>query len=130
MTPTTHNRGTPITAGTSGLSIKKVYLKNNKVTPYLRGPIPLMFIQEADRLGGVALLVGLAIWHYRSLKKQLTFPLSLKQIAKFTAASEARNRRGLRALVSGGLIRCEYRIGKSPVLTVPAKWSLTSGGFK
>lgn len=124
MTPIKIDRGTPARVDRGGQYIKRVYLNNNKVPLYLRGPIPAEFIQQADKLGGTALLVGLAVWHYRSLNKASTFPLSYRAIAKFTRASLSRNRRGLVSLIEAGLIDAEVRTGKSHIITIPEKWRI------
>jgi hypothetical protein len=53
---------------------------------YLRGPIPWGWLKKAIEVGAVN--TGLAIWHFRALKKNMTFSASLYQLRKWTGLSK------------------------------------------
>ena len=88
------------------------------VEPYLRGPIPWAWLRGAIAAGSAAQAVGLAIWHYRALKKALDFPVSLRDITKMTDQSANTARRGLQALEEAGLITRTSTTGRKPRISI------------
>jgi hypothetical protein len=84
------------------------------VEPYLRGPIAWAWLRKADTAGAAALLVGLALWHHRALRKRTEYPISLREICRLTAQSPKTARRGLAALEAAGLINRATAPGRKP----------------
>jgi hypothetical protein len=74
----------------------------------------LLRVAGDGRRREVALPVGLALWHYRSLKKATDFPVSLRDICKLTGMSRCTARRGLLALDGAGLIARTDTAGRKP----------------
>jgi hypothetical protein len=68
---------------------------------------------QARRLGVTALLVGLALWHIKGLRKTETFIVSNVMLQEWDIQPDAK-RRALRALERAGLIRVERRGKCSP----------------
>ena len=89
-----------------------------KVEPYLRGPIVWNWIRLAREAGPAALPTGLALWHYRALKRSTTFPASLRDICRLTGQSTDSARRGLAALAAAGLIIRTDCAGRKPRVTL------------
>ena len=89
-----------------------------ETAPYLRGPIPWLWIQRAINLGESALATGLAVWHLRALNGAATFTASLYQLRKWTRLSEKATRSGRQRLEEAGLLSIERPAGQSPVITV------------
>jgi len=92
-----------------------------KRDPYLRGPIPWWWLQQAIAQGGSALATSLAVWHLRSLGRSLTFKASLGQLSKWTRLSEKATRDGLHRLEAAGLVTVARPAGQSPQITLKAK---------
>jgi hypothetical protein len=85
---------------------------------YLRGPIPWNWLKAAIAVGSGALAAGLAIWHFRALKKTTTFSVSLYQLGKWTGQSEKVMREGLHRLEHAELVKVERPPGRSPIITI------------
>ena len=88
------------------------------VEPYLRGPIKWSWLRRAREAGPAALPVGLALWHYRALKKAADFPVSLRDITKMTGQSTNTARRGLMALEGAGLVARTDTTGRKPRVSI------------
>jgi hypothetical protein len=84
---------------------------------FLRGPIPMVWLERAASLPGRALHVGIMLWYVAGLKKSGRFRFSLAACARLgfdrTTAS-----RGLRALEMAGLVVVERRPGCKPIVTI------------
>jgi hypothetical protein len=74
-------------------------------------------VLQARRLGVTALLVGLALWYIKGLRKTDTFILSNIMLQDWDIQPDAK-RRALRALERAGLIRIEGRGKRSPQVTL------------
>ena len=72
---------------------------------------------QASQLGVKALLVGLALWHLRGLRKADTFIVSNLMVQDWGIQPDAK-RRALRKLEKAGLIRIERRGKRSPQVTL------------
>ncbi|MBM4049423.1 MAG: hypothetical protein FJ279_30375 [Planctomycetes bacterium] len=84
------------------------------VDPYLRGPIPLSWIERAARLPGQALAVGMALWHLAGLRSaQQHLSLSTERLAAFGVSRYAKDR-ALRNLSTAGLVAVDRKKGRSP----------------
>ena len=77
---------------------------------FIAGPLDVVWVLQARRLGVTALLAGLALWHIRGLRKTDTFIVSNLMLQEWGIHPDAK-RRALRALERAGLIRVE-RLGK------------------
>ena len=88
---------------------------------FVRGPIPLVWIQRASRLPGKGLAVSMAIW-YRSGCENGRGPVALtgKLLERFGVSAKA-SYRALVALEGEGLIAVERHRGRCPRVTIIKK---------
>jgi DNA-binding transcriptional ArsR family regulator len=77
---------------------------------FISGPVDVSWVCQASRLGVKALLVGLALWHIKGLRRADTFIVSNLMLQEWGVRPDAKSR-ALRALERAGLIRVE-RLGK------------------
>jgi hypothetical protein len=84
---------------------------------YLRGPVPLAWLEAAARLPGRALQVGLALWYLVGVTKSATVSLSSVRLAAFGVDRSAK-RRALAALAGAGLVTLDQAPGRNPAVTV------------
>src|SRR6478609_7345803 len=80
---------------------------------FIAGPIPVSWVCQAKRLGVTALLVGLALWHIRGLRKSNTFIVSNLMLRDWGIQADAKSR-SLRKLERSGLISVERQGKCSP----------------
>lgn len=88
-----------------------------KRAPFLRGPIPWAWLQAAARSPRV-LKVGLALWHYRSLRKSTSFRVGLGDLAALWGMSSQTASRGLKGLEELGLVQVVRPSGRKPTITL------------
>ena len=86
--------------------------------PFLRGPVPLAWLQRAMKLSGAALSVGIILWHFQGLKKSPTFKVGIRDLAKYIGRSRATSQRALQALEEHGLIGVERNNGRKHIVTI------------
>jgi len=84
---------------------------------FIAGPVDVDWVCQASRLGVKALLVGLALWHLRGLRKADTFVVSNLMLRHWGIQPDAKSR-ALRKLEKGGLITIERRGKRSPQVTL------------
>jgi DNA-binding transcriptional ArsR family regulator len=72
---------------------------------------------QASRLGVKALLVGLALWHLKGLRRDNSFLVSNLMLQEWGIQPDAK-RRALGALEKAGLIAIERRGKRSPRVTL------------
>lgn len=87
---------------------------------FLRGPIPMAWINAASKAAGKGsgLKVAIAIWYLSGLNRQAkTIKLSSSVLAKMGVKRHA-GYRGLEALENAGLVRVERQDGRSPMVTL------------
>ena len=84
---------------------------------FIAGPIDVSWVVQASRLGVKALLVGLALWHIRGLRKADTFIVSNLMLQDWGVQPDAKGR-ALRKLENAGLIKVERRGKRSPQVTL------------
>ena len=84
---------------------------------FIAGPIDVKWVCQASRCGVKALLVGLALWHLKGLRKADTFIVSNVMLQDWGIRPDAK-RRALRALEQARLIRIERRGKRSPQVTL------------
>jgi hypothetical protein len=84
---------------------------------FIAGPVDVVWLLQARRLGVTALLVGLALWHIKGLRRSDTFILSNLMLQEGDIQPDAK-RRALRALERAGLVKIERRGKRSPQVTL------------
>lgn len=84
---------------------------------FLRGPIPMAWLDVARALPGRAIHVAIEIWHWRFIKKSMTVKINLSRMGRFGVTRPTASR-GLQALESAGLVRVEREPGRAPVVTI------------
>ena len=84
---------------------------------FVAGPIPVSWVCQAKRLGVTALLVGLALWHIKGLRKSNTFIVSNLMLRDWGIQPDAKSR-ALRKLEGAGLITIERQGKRSPQVTL------------
>jgi hypothetical protein len=84
---------------------------------FIAGPVDVSWICQASHLGVKALLVGLALWHIKGLRKTDTFIVSNLMLHDWGIQPDAK-RRALRALEGAGLIKVKRRAKRSPLITL------------
>ena len=97
--------------------------KGRRVSPiqgkFIAGPVSVSWVRQASHLGVKALLVGLALWHLRGLRRTDTFIVSNLMLQDWGILPDAKSR-ALRKLERAGLIKVERRGKRSPQLTLCA----------
>ena len=95
--------------------------KGRRVSPirgkFIAGPVDVSWVCKASRLGVKALLVGLALWHLKGLRKADTFIVSNVMLQDWGIRPDAK-RRALRALEQARLIKIGRRGKRSPQVTL------------
>jgi len=94
---------------------------------FIAGPIYVSWVSRAARLGVKALLVGLALWYLRGLRRSNSFIVSNLTMREWGVQPDAKAR-ALRALERVGLIRVERRGKRSPQVTLVVGNPSNSGG--
>ena len=84
---------------------------------FIRGPIPMNWLQAASKLGVSALWVGCVLWHLFGVKKSATFLVSNLHLHRWGVDRFAKSR-ALKALSDAGLIMIEGRGKRSPKVTI------------
>jgi DNA-binding transcriptional ArsR family regulator len=84
---------------------------------FIAGPVDVSWVCQASRLGVKALLVGLALWHIKGLRRDISFLVSNLMVQEWGVQPDAK-RRALRALEKAGLITVERRGKRSPRVTL------------
>ena len=93
---------------------------------FISGPVDVAWVCQASRLGVKALLVGLALWHIKGLRKVDTFIVSNVMLEEWDITPDAK-RRALRTLERSGLVKIESRGKRSPRITLIARNALLDG---
>ena len=110
-------RLTPPVKGRTPVGKKRRLPKHKRGEEFLKGPIPLTWLQEAARLPGKTIVVGLVIWFKVGCNKTATVKTSNLLLHRLGVGRKA-GYEGLRRLEKAGLIEVERHIGRSPVVTV------------
>jgi hypothetical protein len=84
---------------------------------FLKGPVPLWWLEKASKLGGKCLAVGVALWFLAGLKRTSTIKLTQRVRSRFGVGRGA-SRRCLYKLEKAGLIRAQRHQGRCPVVTL------------
>ncbi|CAM8668253.1 hypothetical protein MCEMIEM13_02455 [Comamonadaceae bacterium] len=84
---------------------------------FLKGPIPLDWLQQAGVLPGKALHLGVALWFRAGLAGSMTVKLANTDLAAMGVARDAKYE-GLQRLKAAGLISVEQQPGRAPTVTL------------
>ena len=103
--------------------------KGRRVSPiqgkYLAGPIDVVWLSEARKLGVTTLYVGLYLWFLGGLKKSNTFLVTNLMLAEWDVLPDAKTR-ALRKLANAGLIILESRGKRNPRVTLVVRSTVGS----
>lgn len=84
---------------------------------FIRGPLPLPWMQCAARMPGKTLQVALVLWYLAGLQKSRTVRLATKSLALMGVSRDAKYD-GLARLEREGLVSIEQKPGHAPVVTL------------
>lgn len=84
---------------------------------FLKGPIPLSWLEVAAALPGRSLHAGLALWYAAGLTRSASVPMSNISGLRFGLDRNAKYR-ALDWLEEAGLIIVERKLGRAPVVTL------------
>ncbi len=84
---------------------------------FLLGPVPWRWIEQAGRLSGKALAVGLMLWREAGCNKSPTVRFRLAAATAFGCHQDTA-RRGLEALEAAGLVSVRYIPGRCLEVTL------------
>jgi hypothetical protein len=93
---------------------------------FIAGPLDVSWVCQASQLGVKALLVGLALWHLKGLRRSNSFTISNLMVEEWKIRPDAK-RRALRKLEKAGLITVERQGKRSPRVTLVVRNTSTSG---
>jgi hypothetical protein len=85
--------------------------------PFLKGPIPMVWLNEAAKLPGKALNLGLAIWWLAGMAKTTAFKLTGKALEHLDISRDAAAD-ALKRLEERGLIRVQRAPGQRPTVEI------------
>lgn len=84
---------------------------------FLRGPIPMAWLDAARAVRGKAIHVALELWHWSFIKDSKTVKLNLSRLAKCGVARTTASR-ALRDLEDAGLVSVKRAPGCAPLVTI------------
>ena len=93
---------------------------------FIAGPVDVSWVCQASRLGVKILLVGLALWHLKGLRRDNSFLVSNMMLREWGIQPDAKGR-ALRALEKAGLIAVERRGKHSPRVTLTVEVASNGG---
>ncbi len=107
------------------LRVSRRIVRSRKVKPprhkaghhFLKGPVPLDWLEAAARLPGKSLHAGLALWYAAGVQRSASVPLSNVSGLRFGLDRNAKYR-ALGWLEGAGLISVERKLGRAPVVTL------------
>lgn len=95
---------------------------------FIAGPLNVVWLSQARKLGVSALWVGLCLWFLRGLRRSDSFIVSNLFMQALGVSPDAK-RRALRKLESAGLIIIEQKGKRSPRVTLVVQdTAATAGG--
>jgi hypothetical protein len=84
---------------------------------FLKGPVPLAWLEAAARLPGKSVHAGIALWYTAGLLRSASIPLSNLSGHHFGCDRHAKYR-PLASLEGAGLVRVERKLGRAPIVTI------------
>ena len=106
-------------AGKPRQSLARQLTRPRKGERFLKGPVPLPWLETAARLPGKSLHTGVALWYVAGLTRSPTVPLSNIAGDRFGLDRNAKYR-ALEWLEGAGLVRVERKLGRAPLVTILA----------
>ena len=101
------------------------YIDAPMSVPFLKGPIPMAWLNVAAKLPGKTLNVGLAIWWLAGMSKNTSFKITGKALDQLGVSRDAASD-GLRRLEENGLILVKRLPGqRSTVEILPVAIGVT-----
>ena len=85
--------------------------------PFLKGPIPMAWLNEAAKLPGKALNLGIAIWWLAGMSNTTAFKLTGKALDQLDISRDAASS-ALKRLEAQGLIRVQRLPGQRPTVEI------------
>ena len=85
--------------------------------PFLKGPIPMTWLNAAAKLPGKTLNVGIAIWWLAGMSKTTAFKLTGKSLKQLGVSRDAASD-GLKRLEEHGLILVKRSPGQRPIVEI------------
>ncbi len=102
---------------TTTLSASRPPQRLRKGERFLKGPIPLSWLETAAALPGRSLHAGIALWYAAGLMRSNSVPLSNISGLRFGLDRNAKYR-ALSWLEKAGLVAVERKLGRTPVVTI------------
>jgi hypothetical protein len=93
------------------------YIDAPMSVPFLKGPIPMAWLNAAAKLPGKTLNVGIAIWWLTGMAKTKTFKLTGKALKQLEVSRDAASD-ALKRLEARGLIRVQRSPGQRPTVEI------------
>ena len=93
------------------------YIGAPLTVPFLKGPIPMAWLNEAAKLPGKAINLGLAIWWLAGMAQTKTFKLTGKALDQLGVSRDAAAD-ALKRLEGRGLIRVQRAPGQRPTVEI------------
>ncbi len=90
-----------------------------KPAGFIKGPLPLDWMQRAARLPGKTLQVALTLWYLAGLQKSRTVKLASKPLEAMGVSRDAKYD-ALARLAAAGLIAVDQKPGQAPIVTLKA----------
>lgn len=84
---------------------------------FVKGPIPLPWIASAAKCKGRALHTALLLCYLSGVQGRDTIKVGNQKASNF-GLSRSSKLRGLQALEAAGLIKCDRKSGRNPVVTI------------
>ena len=84
---------------------------------FVKGPIPLPWLEIAARLPGKSMHAGIALWYVAGLTRSQSVPLSNIAGRRFGLDRNAKYR-ALQWLESAGLVVVQRKLGRAPLVTI------------
>lgn len=95
----------------------KARVRHEMAEPFLRGPIPLGWLEKAAGLGGKSLNISISLWFLAGVTKSKTVRFNQSRQERFGAKRDAA-RRALVLLENAGLISISRGNGRCPMVTL------------
>lgn len=91
--------------------------RDHRVAGFIKGPLPLVWMQAAARMPGKTLQVALALWYLAGLKKTTTVRLTSKPLNDMGVSRDAKYE-ALARLEQHGLVSVQQEPGQAPLVTL------------
>ncbi|KAB0580714.1 hypothetical protein F7Q92_13075 [Ideonella dechloratans] len=91
--------------------------RDRRVAGFIKGPLPLVWMQAAARMPGKTLQVALALWYLAGLKKTTTVRLPSKPLNEMGVSRDAKYE-ALARLEQQGLVSVQQQPGQAPLVTL------------